>query len=49
MDESERQAKLTAIFKELLRALALVRELGKLLESIARRLTEFENGKEGKP
>lgn len=46
MDESERQAKLTAIFKELLRALTMIRELGKMLESIAREMTELENRKE---
>jgi hypothetical protein len=49
MAEPDKQAELTAIFKELLRALRLVRELSKLLESIARRLTEFENGKDNNP
>lgn len=44
MNESERQAELAAIFKELLRALTLVRELANLLESAARKLTELEKG-----
>ena len=43
MTETERQAKLTAIFKELARALTLVRELANLLENAARKLTELEN------
>jgi hypothetical protein len=52
MDESERytlseaegQAQLTAIFKELARALTLVRELTRTLrvESAARKLTELD-------
>lgn len=50
MDESERytlseaegQAQLTAIFKELARALTLVRELTRILESAARKLTELD-------
>ncbi len=44
MDESNRQAELTAIFRELARALTLVRELTRLLESAARKLTELEKG-----
>jgi hypothetical protein len=44
MDDSERQAQLTAIFKELARALTLVRELTRTLrvESAARKLTELD-------
>jgi hypothetical protein len=45
MDEVERQAELTAIFKELARALTLVRELANLLERVARQLTELETQK----
>ena len=44
MDESKRQAELAAIFKDLLRALRLIRELQQVLESIARRLTAIEEG-----
>ncbi len=46
MDESKRQAELTAIFKELARALTLARELTNLLERVARKLTELENRKD---
>ncbi len=44
MDESQRQAELIALFKELARALTLVRELANLLERVARKLTELEKG-----
>lgn len=46
MDESKRQAELTAIFRELARALTLAHELTNLLERVARKLTELENRKD---
>jgi len=42
MAEPDRQAELAAIFKELARALTLVRELANLLERVARQLTELD-------
>ena len=46
MAEPDRQAELAAIFKELARALTLLRELTRILESAARKLTELENRKD---
>ena len=42
--EPESNRELTDIFKELGRALTLVRELANLLERVARKLTELEKG-----
>ena len=42
MNESNKQAELTAIFKALQHALTLLRELTRLLEDVARKLTELE-------
>ena len=42
MNDSQRQAELMALFKELARALTMLRELTRILESAARKLTELE-------
>ncbi len=42
MDESQRQAELIAIFRELARVLTLLREATRIVESAARKLTELE-------
>ena len=42
MDESQRQSELVAIFRDLARALTMLRELTRILESAARKLTELE-------
>ncbi len=44
MDESK-QAELTAIFRELARVLTLLREVTRIVEDAARRLTELEKQK----
>lgn len=42
MDESQRQAELMALFRELARVLTLLREVTRIVESLSRRLTELE-------